>query len=72
LSKRKLGLDDAGPTPKKARGTLAKFPQTEEKFLLLAEKLKDHSMSVWEDIDTAQREMVTGIAERIAELRQVA
>ena len=26
LNKRKPGIDDAGPTPKKARGTLAKFP----------------------------------------------
>jgi len=68
-SKQKLVLGGGGTTLKKVRGTLTKFLQTEEQISLMEEKLKDHSMTVWEDIDSAQREMLTGVAERISELR---
>lgn len=61
----KLVLGGVGTTSKKARGTLVKFPQTKEQISLLAQKLKDHSLTIWEDIDSAQRGMPTGVIESI-------
>jgi len=66
--KQKIVLGGAGSTPKKARGTLVKFPQIEYHITLLAEKRKDHSVTVWEDIDNTKQEMLTGVAERVAKL----
>lgn len=72
LSKIKLPLAELGSTPKKAQGSPAKFPHTEEKIGILANKLKYHIVSAWATIDLSQRDLITGVVEQITELRQIA
>ena len=68
--KPKIVLGGAGSTPKKVRGTpttTSKIPQTEAQITSMADKIMDHSQAVWGDIENTQREILVGIAERIAE-----
>lgn len=53
MGKKKIVLGGGGSTPNKARGTPSKFPETDEQISLLEEKLNDHSLTIWEDIDSA-------------------
>lgn len=71
MSKRKLTLSLGGSTPKKSggTGTPSKLLQTEEHISLLVEKLKDHTMVVWEEIDMTQQEILSNVEERIKKLK---